>query len=318
MTPRRMDLIKAAALVGLSASCVLGGPRAAPTAATATAPATVMQAWPALASGGLMHARLAKLPEGTVLSAGKVTITEKDVAGEIAKSPQTVRAQLTKNAFFVLEQMTTRRLLLIEAKADAAKGGQDSSKTPDNVMLQQYLQKRLAGLRAADKEVRAFYEANKDAVGGATFEQVKGQIESMVRQQKQQQALDRHVRALGQRTPIRVSAAWVKAQAVLALDNPVDKARRSGRPSLVDFGAKGCRPCDMLAPILKALRTKYAGKANVVFVSVRQEQILAARYGIRSIPVQVFFDKDGKEVLRHTGFWPQEALEKQLAEMGAR
>ena len=56
----------------------------------------------------------------------------------------------------------------------------------------------------------------------------------------------------------------------------------------------------------------------MVFVSVREEQILASRYGIQSIPVQIFFDKDGKEVFRHTGFWPQEELEKKLAEIGVK
>ena len=50
-----------------------------------------------------------------------------------------------------------------------------------------------------------------------------------------------------------MSASWAREQAVLAKDNPVDKARASGKPSLVDFGAKGCIPCDMLAPILEAL-----------------------------------------------------------------
>jgi thioredoxin 1 len=45
---------------------------------------------------------------------------------------------------------------------------------------------------------------------------------------------------------------------------------------------------------------------------------LAARYGIQSIPVQIFFDKDGKEVFRHVGVFPQEEIEKKLAEMGVK
>ena len=92
--------------------------------------------------------------------------------------------------------------------------------------------------------------------------------------------MDEHIRTLGQRMSIEVSAAWTKEQSVLARDNPVDKARSSGKPSLVDFGSTGCRPCDMLAPILETLKNKYDGKVNVLFVHVGQEQILAARYGI--------------------------------------
>jgi thioredoxin 1 len=57
---------------------------------------------------------------------------------------------------------------------------------------------------------------------------------------------------------------------------------------------------------------------NVLFVHVGQEQILAARYGISTIPIQFFYNKDGKEVFRHVGFWPQAQIENKLAEMGVK
>lgn len=43
---------------------------------------------------------------------------------------------------------------------------------------------------------------------------------------------------------------------------------------------------------------------------------LAGRYGIQSIPVQAFFDASGQEVFRHTGFYPEEEVMKQLKEIG--
>ena len=185
-------------------------------------------------------------------------------------------------------------------------------------MIQTYLKGLVADVEVSDAEVAKFYEENKDACGGATLDQVKDQIQQMVLQQKQQALVDEHVRTMGQRMTIEVSAPWTKEQSVLARDNPVDKARSSGKPSLVDFGSTGCRPCDMLAPILDTLKEKYAGRLNVLFIHVGQEQILAARYGIQTIPVQFFYDKDGKEVFRHTGFWPQAEIEKKLAEMGVQ
>ncbi|MBI4881420.1 MAG: thioredoxin family protein [Planctomycetes bacterium] len=84
---------------------------------------------------------------------------------------------------------------------------------------------------------------------------------------------------------------------------------------LGDDGADGCQACEMMAPILVALREKYAGKANVVFVHVREEELLAARFGIRSIPVQVLFDRSGEEVFRHSGFLAQDEIEQKLAEL---
>jgi thioredoxin 1 len=51
-------------------------------------------------------------------------------------------------------------------------------------------------------------------------------------------------------------------------------------------------------------------------VHVGEDQILAARFGIRGIPVQVFFDARGDEVFRHVGFFAQEKVDQQLARMG--
>ena len=295
--------------------------QAADTPATGSAPtgtsqrAGVNDAYPGLASGGLTFAGLAELPKGTVLKAGDLTITEKQVADEIDKAPKEVQGQLKKNAFFLLEQMATRALLVKEAKADAGKAAADAD---ERSLIQGHLAKLADKAAVADDEIAEFYKNNKDAVGGAELDKVKPQIAGYLRQQKQQELVARHIRGLGQRSSIEVSASWAKQQAALAKDNVVDKARASGKPSLVDFGSKGCRPCDMLAPILEALKTKYDGKANVLFVSVVQDQILAARYGIDSIPVQIFFDKDGKEVFRHVGFFPQEEIEKQMAGMGVK
>ncbi|OHB73069.1 MAG: hypothetical protein A2Z25_06720 [Planctomycetes bacterium RBG_16_55_9] len=123
---------------------------------------------------------------------------------------------------------------------------------------------------------------------------------------------------MGKRRQIEVSASWLKTQAALAQDNPVDRARASGRASLIDFGSTGCVPCDMMAPILEVLREKYQGKVDVLFIHVGEEPILASRYGVQAIPAQIFFDKNGKEIFRHVGFFPQEQIETQLSQMGVK
>jgi len=280
-------------------------------------PVLVRDVYPDLASNSLTCAKLSDLPAGVLLKAEGVTLTDKDVAGEIAKAPQEMQAQFQKNAFFMLENLATRQLLVALAKAKIPEPNAAPS-SDEKQLIQAYLKGLVADVQASDAEVAKFYEENKDACGGATLDQVKDQLKQLVLQQKQQDLVDEHIRTLGRRISIEVSAPWTKEQAVLARDNPVDKARSSGKPSLVDFGSTGCRPCDMLAPILETLKTKYAGKVNVLFIHVGQEQILAARYGIQSIPMQFFYDKDGKEVFRHVGFWPQVEIEKKLAEIGVK
>jgi thioredoxin 1 len=279
---------------------------------------TIAKACPNLAAAALVNAKLAELPDGTLLRAGEFLITQKELDTEIAKAPEAMQEQLRKNAFFMLEQMATKQLILQEAKAAATKDGKDASKLQDKELITAYFDKLAAGVAVTDAEAAEFYEKNKDMCGGQDLKDIKGSIDSFILNQKKQEIVEKQIQSLGERNTIEVNAVWLKRQAELAGDNPVDKARASGKPSLVDFGSKGCRPCDMLAPILETLKKKYDGKANVIFISVRDEQILAARYGIQSIPVQIFFDKDGKEVFRHAGFWPQEELEKKLGEMGVK
>ena len=305
----------------IAASLVL--PPAGLAAATASQPAsraaaeTVEATYPGLSSGALLLATLAKLPEGMLLESGAVRITQEDLDAELAKAPPEVRAQLDRNAFFFLEQVGAQKVVLEIARREAD-NGKAAATRPDGELIRSYFEKIVRAITVTDAEVKDFYEANKDLCGGATLEQMKDQLRQYVQQQKEKEAGEAYIRTLGQRVPIRVSADWTARQAVLARDNPVDKARFSGKPSMVDFGASGCRPCEMMAPILKTLEKKYEGKANVLFVHVREQQILAARYGIESIPVQVFFDKDGREVFRHVGFYPQDQIEKNLAEMGAK
>lgn len=312
----------AAALVSLVTVALAGEQPASAPVGAATRPAaateTVNQVYARLSSGALSAARLSPLGEGTVLKAGDLTIKESDLANELAKAPESVRDQLKKNAFFLLEQMATGKLLMAEARAALAKDGRDSSKLSDRELMDGLFTKLTADAKVSDAEMAEFYEKNKDMLGGRKLEDVKDAIGDSIRRQKQQELVGKHIRTVGQRVNIEVAASWLKRQAELAMDNPVDKVRGSGKPSLVDFGAKGCIPCDKLAPILEAMKTKYDGKANVLFISAREQQILAARYGIQSIPVQILFDASGKEVFRHTGFWPQEELEKKLAELGAR
>ena len=298
----------------MGAALAGAGSQPATRPAIMPAEATVQEAFPALASGVLSCALVANLPDGVLVESRSMRLTREDLAAQMAKVPSNVRDQLNKNQFFVLEQIATRELL-----RQAARTQSPTTQPADaDTAIQSYLQSIADSVRVADDDLREFYEQNKGMMGGASFEMVKPQLSQYVLQQKQQQAVDEHIRTLGQRTPIRVSADWASEQAKATVDNPVDKARTSGRPSLVDFGASGCGPCDMMTPILKTLREKYAGKANVVFVDVRDEQILAARYRIQGIPVQVFFDRDGREVFRHTGFYPQAEIEKHMAKMGVQ
>lgn len=278
----------------------------------------VNELYPGLTMGALTYARASTLPEGILLNAGNLVINSRELSEEIAGAEKEMQPALRKNAFFVLEQMAAFKLILSEARDASATSGQDLSQKNEQAIIQDHLRNLMKTLEVTDAEITDFYNENTEMFGGAALAQTKPQIRQFLLQQKQQELIDGHIRTIGRRIPIEVSASWLKVQAASAKDNPVDKARASGKASLVDFGSTGCIPCDMMAPILDTLREKYKGEVNVLFIHVGEEPILASRYGIQSIPIQIFFDKTGKEVFRHTGFFPQEEIEQQLSKMGAR
>jgi len=88
--------------------------------------------------------------------------------------------------------------------------------------------------------------------------------------------------------------------------------------TLVDLGASKCIPCRMMAPILEELKQEYKGRAAIVFLDVWKDRSLPAQFGIRAIPTQIFYDRQGKEYLRHEGFLGKEHIELVLQKLGVK
>ena len=89
-----------------------------------------------------------------------------------------------------------------------------------------------------------------------------------------------------------------------------------GMVTMIDLGAKKCIPCKMMVPIMEKMESVYKGKAAIVFIDVWEHREQAYKFGIRAIPTQIFYDKNGKEVFRHAGFMPEKEIVAQLKKMG--
>lgn len=88
--------------------------------------------------------------------------------------------------------------------------------------------------------------------------------------------------------------------------------------TIVDLGSASCIPCKMMAPILEKLEKKYKGRAAIIFIDLRYQREAAQQFGMRAIPTQVFFDKNGREISRHVGFMSEEDIVAQLKAMGVK
>jgi thioredoxin 1 len=280
---------------------------------------TIEEVYLGLSSGPLRYARLTTLPEDILLKTGDITINQKQVDEKIAQSEPELQEQLKRNAFYVLEQAALYPILLQEAKKWMSNQNIRSNNPNEDELFRLYLESLVPpDLTVSDQEAQAFYDLNYDMFGDTPFSDVREFVVQYLVGQKKQEFINTYVGNLSQKLEIEVNTIWVKGQSETAFDNPVDQARRSGLPVIIDFGASGCVPCDMMAPILEELQTSLKGKCTILFTDVRIYQVLSARYQISGIPTQVFFDREGKEVFRHTGFFSKEEILNKLTELGVR
>jgi thioredoxin 1 len=92
---------------------------------------------------------------------------------------------------------------------------------------------------------------------------------------------------------------------------------RSDLPVFVDFWAEWCGPCRMVGPAVEQIGNLMQGKIKVAKVNVDENQDIAMKYGIQSIPSLLLF-KGGNEIGRTIGAMPKESYLKFIESTLAR
>ena len=86
---------------------------------------------------------------------------------------------------------------------------------------------------------------------------------------------------------------------------------QSSIPVFVDFYADWCGPCKMMSPVIDQLAAEYEGKIKVGKVNVDENNDLAVKYDIMSIPNMIFF-KNGQPVDRIVGAIPKPQMKSRF------
>ena len=113
-------------------------------------------------------------------------------------------------------------------------------------------------------------------------------------------------------------ASVANAELPSATASAVNQALSSGKPTVIDLGARSCIPCKQMAPVLESLSGEYRGKANVLFIDVHEDDAAARKFRVQMIPTQIFFNARGKEVKRHIGFMDKSEIVKEIKSAGLK
>lgn len=91
----------------------------------------------------------------------------------------------------------------------------------------------------------------------------------------------------------------------------LDSVLNNSKPVLVDFWAPWCGPCRMVSPVVDEVATDMADVIAVAKCNVDENEELALKYGVMSIPTLIIF-RDGAEVGRLVGALPKEKLVEEI------
>ena len=103
----------------------------------------------------------------------------------------------------------------------------------------------------------------------------------------------------------------------ITTNNFSKEVETSEKPVLVDFWAAWCGPCKLMGPVFEDLSKEYEGKVTFAKLNVDENQDIAAKFGVMSIPTLVMF-KGGKENGRLVGFAPKTVLKQKIEELSKK
>ncbi len=257
----------------------------------------------------LRWAKPVELKDKLILKAGDILYTEEKLIKEIKNRYPGLDEDIKGGLLFFLEDIIGKDLLIQSAR----KEGKVAENQEEAIMI--FLFDKVKDIQITDQEVKDFYDKNLASIKEMPYEKIKDQLKLYLLNEKRKEKVRLFLANFGKDKDIQIDTQWLKEHAAKLLDNPLDKARSNGKVTFVQFATPTCEICVKMEPFIKDLAEKNKGRRNIVLVDVSKNRLLATRYAIDMVPIQVFYDNKGKEVFRHMGFYSKEQIEKKLAEI---
>lgn len=242
---------------------------------------------------------------------------------ELDKVPSPYKEMLQEDPKQFLDQLVLQEVLIQEAERLGVKS--DANAKPeekDSSQIQNLLKKEVIDkVKVSKEEIEILYKEHQSKMGKKKLDEVAPLLEELIRDAKGKEKVEEYITSLREKAKVEIDENRLKGITAVAPDTNTseefNKAVKSGKPLLVDFGANNCVPCRQLRPILKDIAKEQSGKAEILIIDVYKFKSLAADHKIQVVPTLIFFDKTGKEVYRHMGAWDKDSIVKKLAEIGA-
>lgn len=246
-------------------------------------------------------------------------ITEKELEARLQSLSEEYQSAYKKNKEGLLDQLIIEEVLYQEAEQRGMAEKNTGTVSPENKMMaiRKLITAATEKVTVTEKDAREFYDTHPAEVEGASYDEIKEEIKKYLVSQKQNEIVDKLIADSKQKAQITINQAWLNKQAALKPQNPLTKALKNGKPTVLDLGSGTCIPCKMMKPIFEELEKEYGGKANIILLEINNYRDVANQYQVRVIPTQVFFDRQGNQVWRHEGFLAKEDIVKKLKELGA-
>lgn len=260
----------------------------------------------------------AKMEKDVLALVGNGKITKEYLEEKYQSLPDEYKDMYKNDKEGFLEQLIIRELLFQEAaRRGLTKNLEDVSEEErkKDMAIELLIRELTEKIEIPEKELEDFYNAHQSEMG-KSYSEVKEEIRSYLKEQKQGEVITQYIDNLKEKVKVIRNEEWIKEQRRLKPPNLLDKALKSGKPTVLDLGAGYCVPCKMMKPIFEELEREYEGKANIILLEISEYRDLANRYRVRVIPTQIFFDKNGNQYWRHEGFLAKEEIVKKLKELG--